>query len=156
MRSGSPIKLSGTSREICCISSICFSCARARCSLMVWFTSASKLNCVDSISSFPASIFEKSRMSLIILSNVCDAPSICIKLVCCSLSSAARWDSLVRPIIAFNGVRISWLIRAKKSDFALVALRKSWVRVSRVFRCCRALTNRPTTSPNERITKPIK
>ena len=156
MRNGSPMRFNGTSRDICWISSMCFSSARPKCSLMVWFTSASKLNCVDSISSLPASIFEKSSMSLIILSRVCDAPSIWIRFVCWSLSSAARCESLVRPIMALSGVRISWLMRARKSDFAFVAFWRSWVSASSALRCWRVLSHRPTTKPNERITKPMK
>ncbi len=76
---------------------------------------------ICSSSSLPASIFEKSRMSLMI----CSRPSAERVMV----SARRRWrgESSVPcrssdiPITPFIGVRISWLMRARNSLFAELA-----------------------------------
>ena len=76
-----------------------------------------------SSSSLPASTFEKSRMSLMIVSSASPAPR--------TPSAYWRWRSSssefssrpVRPMTPFMGVRISWLIVATNADFAREASR---------------------------------
>jgi hypothetical protein len=74
------------------------------------------------MSSLPASILEKSNMSLMIPSSrshelyILSNPfSISVGRFSCSINIS------VMPRIAFIGVRISWLILARKEDFALLA-----------------------------------
>ena len=88
---------------------------------MTCSTSLSSSKTSDSILSFPASIFEKSSTSLITPSRVCDDCSIWDRLVFCSSFTTDFCVSFVSPTMAFTGVLISWLIRAKNSDFASVA-----------------------------------
>src|SRR5581483_3833324 len=73
--------------------------------------------------SLPASIFEKSRMSLMIDSRCCPLARM--------VSAHSRWRSdisvsasrSVMPMIAFIGVRISWLMLATNSLLARLATR---------------------------------
>ena len=65
----------------------------------------------------------------------------------CSVERAVSSSSPVMPITAFIGVRISWLMVARKSDFAALALSRSWAN-----RCCSrrskaTIASRATTSP---------
>ena len=77
-----------------------------------------------SSSSLPASTFEKSRMSLMIVSSASPAPR--------TPSAYWRWRSSssvfssrpVRPMTPFMGVRISWLIVATNADFARERLQR--------------------------------
>ena len=88
---------------------------------MVSSTISRSPNSMVSSSSLPASIFEKSSMSLMISRS----PSAERVMVCAS----RRWraDSSVPcrssdiPITPFIGVRISWLILARNSLLALLA-----------------------------------
>ena len=72
----------------------------------------------------PDSICAKSNISLT-SSSKCQPPcSICATLRCCS-SEIAGWlicNNCANPNIAFNGVRNSWLMRDKNSDFAELAV----------------------------------
>ena len=71
------------------------------------------------ISIMPDSILEKSRISLIIVRSVCPDDLICpIYSLAAGVRSSLSAISAI-PITAFMGVRISWLIFAKKSDFIL-------------------------------------
>ena len=75
----------------------------------------------DSVSSCPASIFEKSRMSL----RICSSESAERRIT----STERRWafarlpfsSSSVMPMTPFIGVRSSWLMVARKADFARLA-----------------------------------
>jgi len=81
----------------------------------------SSSNGLDSKSSFPLSTLEKSRISFMIDNSESPLHLIVSKLLRCSgFSSVSRMRS-AKPIMAFMGVRISWLILARKSDFALAA-----------------------------------
>ena len=75
------------------------------------------------ISILPFSIFEKSRMSLIIASNELEADLIAA--ACCRASSSllSRRINSAIPLMAFIGVRISWDILETK---LLLALSAAW------------------------------
>ena len=76
---------------------------------------------IVSSSSLPASIFEKSRMSSRIRNNEND-DSLMVSVMrnCEVLSWVLRSKSIV-PIMPFIGVRISWLMVARKVDLASLA-----------------------------------
>ena len=79
------------------------------------------LNGRTSSVSLPASILEKSRMSLISLSSVSAARRIEVMYSYCLRSSGVSSASFENPSTAFMGVRISWLMFARKALFASVA-----------------------------------
>ena len=89
-----------------------------------------KSNGMTSIVSFPASIFEKSRMSLMTVSS--DSPDALTmsRYSRCSESSSVSSASSVMPMTPFMGVRISWLMLARNSLLARLAARP---RPRRVF-----------------------
>ena len=70
----------------------------------------------SSSSSSPASILEKSRMSLMTPSRVRPAPWTPSARRRWSSSRPVRCSSSLRPITPFSGVRISWHIVARNSD----------------------------------------
>jgi hypothetical protein len=95
--------------------------------------------------SLPASILEKSRMSL----RTVRSASALLRIV----SANSRWSSanrvssrrLLMPITPFIGVRISWLMLARKALFALVFdSAASRARSSSVSSCLRSLMSRTT------------
>jgi len=66
----------------------------------------------------PASIFEISTISLMILSIRAPLFSIILIYSCCSSPERfGSFNSSEKPRIPFIGVRISWLILARKADF---------------------------------------
>jgi hypothetical protein len=77
-------------------------------------------------SSLPASIFEKSRMSLMIFSSESAALRTVSTKSRCSLDSSASISSEVMPMMPFIGMRISWLVLARNSDLARLASSSSW------------------------------
>ena len=117
----SPRATSGTSGATSQRSSSPFSSARtARV-----FSADSRLSrtskSTDSRSSLPASILEKSRISLITVSKEsADTFTVSRHSLCPRFSSVSRAKS-VMPMMPFSGVRISWLILAKNSLFARLA-----------------------------------
>jgi len=120
-RVGSVYTHSGTAGSMCAVRLTPFLLATVCMSSTLPFTSARICTGRYSMSSLPASIFEKSRISFKIRSSDwvesyttpimrrCSGKS----LVCCSMSSI--------PNTPFMGVRISWLMFAKNSDFAWLA-----------------------------------
>ena len=73
-------------------------------------------------SNVPASILERSKMSLISWrSKLLLSSMICIY-SCLASSSSSSVEAKIpeKPTMAFRGVRISWLIFAKKADFNLL------------------------------------
>ena len=66
----------------------------------------------------PASIFEKSRTSSMMRSRACALSRITATLRACAVSSGERSNTSIIPSTPFIGVRISWLIAARKVDFA--------------------------------------
>ena len=84
-------------------------------------TEARSENGSDSRSTLPASIFEKSRMSLMIVSSASpDVRIVSAKSRCSGSSSVSRSRPLI-PMTAFIGVRISWLIAARNALLAWLA-----------------------------------
>ena len=73
----------------------------------------------------PDSILEKSSMSLIMVRSVCPEDLIWLIYSLAAGGSGSRIAISDMPIIAFIGVRISWLILARKSDFDCVACSSS-------------------------------
>ena len=60
-------------------------------------------------------------MSLITRSKASDEDFTMFRYSCCSASSVVSSSSSVMPITPFMGVRISWLMLARKSDLAWLA-----------------------------------
>ncbi len=120
-RPGSPTRVSGTSGRIRQASSSPFSCARGATIRRASATVSRSPNSIASSSSLRASIFEKSRMSLITESRESAASF--------TEPMSSRWCVVrrvlrarsVMPITAFIGVRISWLMLARNCPFAAVA-----------------------------------
>ena len=70
----------------------------------------------------PASILDRSRMSLMIASRCSAAPAILPNLSAWSASRLPRrCRTCVRPMMAFIGVRISWLMLARNALLARLA-----------------------------------
>ena len=74
------------------------------------------------ISSLPDSILEKSRISLIMVSNASPEFLILFRYSRTLGASSSRKTISVMPTIAFMGVRISWDMLDKNSDFAALAI----------------------------------
>ena len=97
----------------------------------------------SSSSILPDSILEKSRISLITVSKASPQVLMVLAYSCCSLVSCVSFKSEAMPITPFIGVRISWLIVAKNTLFALLAasacslaLRSSCADCSNCWVCC--------------------
>ena len=75
----------------------------------------------SSTSNWPDSIFEKSRMSLMIVSSASEESRIVSTKSAVSRSRSFCSSRLVIPTMAFIGVRISWLMLARKSFLARLA-----------------------------------
>ena len=118
---GSPISVSGTSGCTSQLSSIPFSSARVAKTFNVVSRLLRRLKSMDSNSSLPASILEKSRISLIRVSKESAEIFTMVRYSRCSeLSSVSRARS-VMPMIPFMGVRSSWLMLARNSLLARLA-----------------------------------
>jgi len=70
---------------------------------------------------WPASILEKSRMSSITLSREKAESRIRSTMATCGLLRLERASTSIMPITPFIGVRISWLMAARKLDLACAA-----------------------------------
>ncbi|CSB63909.1 Uncharacterised protein [Vibrio cholerae] len=81
-------------------------------------STSSRLKSIRSTLSLPASILEKSRMSLMMPSKFLADSLIRVTYLRCVVSSGVFNARCAIPKIAFIGVRISWLIFAKKSPLA--------------------------------------
>ena len=79
---------------------------------------------------------EKSRMSLMMLRRI--SPLFLMMLRCCFCSSETfSWRRIsVKPMMPLRGVRISWLIVARKRDLASFALMADWEAFSRSASIC--------------------
>ena len=84
-------------------------------------TNARILKGVVSMRIIPASILDKSSMSLMIVNKFSLDFSIVSTYSLVSASSCFLCNNWVKPIIAFKGVRISWLIFAIKFSFICAA-----------------------------------
>ncbi len=120
-RPGSPRREGGTSASTRQASSMPFSCALGARSSTASSTVVGRSKSRISSSSLRASIFEKSRMSL--MSDRRASPlfrTISAYSRCSAVRSVSR-RSPVMPITPFIGVRISWLMFARNSLFARLA-----------------------------------
>ena len=98
-----------------------------------------------SISSFPASILERSRISFISESR--DLAASCNRVIwlrCCSVRLLSSNRS-AKPITPFIGVRISWLMLARKADLVRLA-------ASAVLRACSRLSSASLRSVMSKLT----
>ncbi len=127
-RVGSP-RSRGGRWSVSSTSSSPFSAARPRTISKLPATRSSSANSVSCSTILPASIFDRSRMSLITCSRWRAASSTLPSRWRCSGASTSRAIRWVRPMIAFIGVRISWLMLARKALLARVAA-SAWSRAA--------------------------
>ena len=121
MRSPSATSLRGTPSATTSRNSTPFCCALMPVMESTSSSNAFRSNSTGSITSLPASILERSRMSLMMCKSEFAATPIrdrCSLTTDSGCASCARW---VMPRIAFIGVRISWLMLARKSLLARFA-----------------------------------
>ena len=121
-RPGSPRSTLGTEAEISCSSSNPFCSARKRMIRARSRVTSSGENSIRSKVSLPASILDKSSTSLITSSSdsaVVFTSSRLSRSSCCTCTLSKT--SSVMPIIPLIGVRISWLICARKLLLASLA-----------------------------------
>ena len=132
-RLGSPTRSSGMSGGKCEANSRPFSCARTANTFIVSATVSRNLNSTRSNSSFRASTFEKSRMSLI--KSRSDAAEVftVVRYSRCSAVNLVSKANSVMPTMAFIGVRISWLMFARNSLLARVASSAFFLAISSSF-----------------------
>src|SRR5690554_4080289 len=71
--------------------------------------------------SLPASIFEKSRMSLMMVSRISDDLRMVFRWSRCWRGRRLFSSNSVKPIMPFSGVRISWDMLARNSDLIRLA-----------------------------------
>ena len=118
--------VSGTLRATSLRSSRPFSPACNASVLSVNSKQSRRSKSIASKSIFPASIFEKSRMSLMRKRKASVEIITASRYSRCSgVSSVSRASSVI-PIIPFRGVRISWLILARNSLLARLAASAIW------------------------------
>ena len=143
-RVGSPRRNSGTSGWQETTSSRSFSWAGPLSTAAVCSKTLRTSKSTSSSSSLPDSIFDRSRMSLMIASS--DSPALCTPAAsrCWWSSSSVRSSSSLRPMTPFMGVRISWLIVARNSDFS----REASIAASRAARTSAASRSRVATTPS--------
>ena len=97
----------------------------------------------SSSSNIPASIFEKSRISFIMLRRELDSIRIVLKISFCLSSRSVALISSAMPMIPLRGVLISWLIFARKmllARFAVSAANLACLSISACFRSVTSLT----------------
>ena len=144
-RNASPTRWSGTSGCTTVISSTCFSTTFARNVSVTSSRTVRRLKGASSRSSFSASIFEKSRMSLMIASRLRAEPCATLTYCCCRGVSGVSRASPVMLMIAFIGVRISWLITARNALFAWLAASAAAL-ASAISACAVPSASRPESS----------
>ncbi len=120
-RTGSPTTLSGRWPCNSNFKSMPLSVALFLRRLMLCPRISLRLKVISSSSIFPASILLKSRISLIIASKFSPENFKRLRLSIWSSLGSSSSIRFVNPIIAFMGVRISWLIVLKNILFALDA-----------------------------------
>ena len=95
-----------------------FSFAMGSNQFFVFWIMSNKLKDRLSISILFASIFEKSKISLITVNNDCELFTATSTLCCCVSDNSVLFNKFSMPIMPLIGVRISWLIIAKNSLLA--------------------------------------
>ena len=120
-RSGSPTTRPGTAGVAWLTRSRLFSCAIGASSAQTSSTTSRTSNTRSSRRTWPASIFEKSRMSLMTASSApAERCAVSARRRCSVLSGVAS-SSSVMPSTPFMGVRTSWLMLARNVDLARLA-----------------------------------
>ena len=118
---GSPPTTTGMSFSISSVRSSSLLKARSANNSTVPSTVCLKLKSILSSFILSDSIFEKSRMSLMMLrSSSPDLRTVPAKLRCFSVRSVSSKSSVI-PNTPFMGVRISWLMEVRNCDFAWLA-----------------------------------
>ena len=120
-RISSPWSSSGISPKNSVFSFTCVPCSRASINAVTSFSRAESRKESSTRRILPDSILEKSRMSLIRASSVRDADFIFAAWRLAVSSALSRRMNSAMPVMEFMGVRISWLILARKLLFALSA-----------------------------------
>ena len=100
---------------------------------MVSSTSFGRFSGADSRSIFADSSFEKSSTSLTRCTNDCPLLRMIWSISRCSSDRSVSSSRLVVPMMPFIGVRISWLMLARKFDFASFAS-SAWAWAMRSWR----------------------
>src|SRR6266566_5098057 len=121
-RPTSPTRMSGTSGSISRVRLRLFSCAHWQSIFRVSPMAPRTSKVTSSRSSLPASIFAKSRMPLMTLSSVSAEVRTISRWSRTAGGSSAASASAVIPMIPFIGVRISWLMTARNSLLARLAV----------------------------------
>ncbi|MNN75180.1 hypothetical protein D3C81_1914630 [compost metagenome] len=93
-------------------------CATGRKNATVSRTSVARSKRISSMLIWPDSTFEKSRMSLMMPSNVDDDDDTVCSCCSCASDSGVRSSNSRLPRMVLSGVRISWLMVARNTDFA--------------------------------------
>ena len=120
-RPGSPTRPSGTSGSTDEVISRPFSCARGPRDLSASPRPGRRANSICSSTSRRASILEKSSRSLITWRSAPAEDLTRLRYSRCSALSSVPSASSDRPMMAFIGVRISWLMLARNSLLARLA-----------------------------------
>ncbi len=152
MRSASATSCSGTSGATRKVSSRPLRCAGSANICAVSATRSRTAKACGFSSSLPASIFEKSRMSLMMCSSA-SAEVLTISRYCrCSGGCGASSSSSVMPSTPFIGVRISWLMLATNSLLARLALSAASVASRRAAVCVSTRRRSVTIQANDSAT----
>ena len=126
-RPGSPHSSEGTSECIIQRYSSSFSWAFHASTSPISSKVVLKSKSIISRSTFPASIFDRSRISFIIDKRPSALRFMEVAYSCCSDVRSVFFNNSIMPMMPFKGVRISWLIFARKSDLMLLAVSACWV-----------------------------
>ncbi len=148
-RVGSPSRYGGTSNATLPTNSSPWSNALTPSISRMPSISACKSKGMVSNSSSPASIFEISRMSLIRIRSVSPARLKISTYSRCSLFSSVSESRSAIPMIAFMGVRISWLMFARKLLLAAFASSASFLAFFRESSACLRPMQEETPSATE-------
>ena len=146
-RPGSPLRVRGMPGGTMALSASPFCWALRAIERTLACTSSRRSNGTSSRSSLPASILEKSRMSLTMVSSASAEAFTKAMSSRCWASSVDSSTSSVMPRMPFMGVRISWLMLARNSLLArLAAWADSTARcmASRAARCSLMSMEKPS------------
>ena len=129
----SPNNMSGIRASYSFISSRFFSLILVsnKCSMVVIETAILKGVCINTI--FPASTFARSRMSLIRKIKVSPLVLMADIYSSCFDERSVLNNTFVKPIIAFIGVRISWLMLDKNCCFDFIAFSAASIALCALF-----------------------
>ena len=144
MRSLSPTIVSGNDGSIMTCIRLPFSFASTAATSATSCASVASEKAPSLSGSFPASSRVRSRISLMSVNSPSDARKMVPSMRLSSPCSFCFSNNSDSPMIALSGVRMSWLIIARNSDFAplaVVALRaSSFIRSACASECSRSLS----------------